>query len=400
MNPYRFMGTWLLLFLVGCSSVPRLTDPRPKPDHIFSVSKVENGVTVTVSNVRLAEPSPQQRILIASICVSDPDHSSLSIDGTLVYPGGEQEFGRGLSSVGDPVCEDFDFNFLPDDELSQVEFKISAITNWSYTNNQTLKCAQVAEEQRLLDEWKTGIKVSCKQNGSSAQWLEAITFIPPTMSQEEAEDWLSRASGLAFDAVLVTHGAWNFAVKGDDINRYEVLKLLGPDIPGPLQRDLDVQALNPKMVGHQIHVDVCLKNPLQSDWLVWDALLAYDNNTKPIKSFQAEASTPANCAGLTFKIPEGAVITQATLDVLGISFPPDIGDEKGCKKYLPALQAAIARKYIGMWIKCSAYDDGGWYIDDLTKPYWMNDFDATWLILDDELFTVKGNWSFDLTFHG
>ena len=145
-------------------------------------------------------------------------------------------------------------------------------------------------------------------------------------------------------------------------------------------------------------VDVCLKTPLAgagASRAIWDAFLEYDNER--IKSFGFEPGGIKNCGVLRFKPPDGESIHQAILIVNGVSAPPDMVREKGCKEYLSKLQQALDKKYFGVWVVCNQGDEGDWYINYLTIPFWMSDFDARWLIQSDELYTIKGNWSFNLT---
>ena len=371
--------------------MPFFVDPRAKPSHIYSRSNTDNGVTVTVSNVRLAQPFPQQKTLTTGICVENPNHYSLSVEGQLVYSGGKKEIGEGISSNSNPSCDYFEWDFSPDDEITQVEIDILALTNWSYMDNGKLECARIAEGQKILDEWNTGIKVSCQQNDGFNQWLEQTDYIPPPMTEEEADDWILKADQIAFDKVLVTHGAWNFSVSKGDIYNLPNLNLLDAGSVSPIQKNLNVQAFHLRRDGEFIEADVCLNSSVKQDWEVWNAELNYGNG-KIKKQFSASATDENNCQTLSFDIPNDTSILQAQLVVFGISFPPN-----DCKEYLPELQSALNKTYFGLLVRCEYYDDGSASPAPVIAPIWISRFDANWLVNSTELYTIKGNWTFNLT---
>jgi len=393
------------VFLVGFALyILFFNDPRPKPTYIYSSSKTDRDITISLSNIRLAELYPQRRMLIVNVCVDNPNHYALSLDGKIVYPNGEKEIERGLPS-GNPACFDYDFSFSPDDDLSQLEFTISSIRNWSYHFNEELVCAIAAEEQRALDEWNTGIKVSCRENGSSGEWIRQIDYVPS--EKTDATEWINRASGIATDKLLITYGEWKFFVRQEEIYKYPVLTLLNPSSSEAAPQDIHLQASNlrkyilPSSMPDKIHylqIDVCLDNLDHSSWNIWDAELKYDNG-KSKRQFYIGEGNNENCKILSFSILPDEVISQAHLRVFGILFPPDMENKEKCKQYLPQLQKAINHRYFGLFVKCVRTKDemGRWGIDYVVKPPWMSKFDVMTLIASQELYTVKGNWEFDLT---
>jgi hypothetical protein len=342
--------------------------------------------------------------MLVIICVSNPNRDALSFGGKIIYANGEQDISRGVSSIDNPSCYDYEFSFSPDDDLSQLRFEFSSIMNWSYHFSEELVCAMTAEEQRILDEWKTGIKVSCRENGASGEWIRQIDYAPPEITN--AGDWVNRASNIATDKILVTHGEWEFVVGEKDIYQYPILTLLEPDSPSPTPQNFVLQASNlrrytvPSPMPEEIQylrIDVCLDSLNQTQWGFWDGNLEYGGTIK--RRFYVSDGDKENCKVLSFDVSPDDVVTRAHLKISGLLFPPDMSNEEKCNEYLPLLQKAINDKYFGLIIKCIRTSDerGRWGITYVTKPFWMSEFDARLLINSQELYTVKGNWEFDLT---
>lgn len=334
--------------------------------------------------------------MVTHICVSNPDHAPLSVDGKLVYSGGSKDIGQGLSSIADPACDDLDTDFSPDDVLSPLEFEVSAITNWSYASpdasSEKPKCAEVAETQRILDQWNTGIRVSCQKNGMFDQWLTNVDYMPPGMTDDEADAWLNSADTLAFDRVYVTHGTWNFPISATGIDVLPKLTLLPPGQASPLQQALDLYASNLRRQVQEMTVDVCLRTPVKKNWQVWDAAMQYGDGE--LKTFSAVGRpTYDQCQELDFELPHGTAPSAVQLRIFEITFPPDVASDS-CFQYLQSVQSALIARFPGFLARC-AYGDG-WWLVPVIKPVWMSRFDAVWLLESAELYTVKGNWSFNL----
>ena len=394
-----------LLFVVLLIYGLLFHDPRPKQPHVYySASKTDSGVTISLSNVRLVDKSPQWKMLLVNICVENPNQDSLSINGRIVYPNGEKEIERGISSIKNPSCYDYDFSFTPDDDISQLNIEISKLRNWSYHFNEELVCAMAAEQQRVLDEWKTGIKVSCRENGSSGEWIRQIDFVPSGIT--DVGDLLNRANEIATDKILITHGTWEFVVAENDIYHYPVLTLNEPDSPLVNPQDITLQVSNlrkhtvqsplPNQIDY-LQMDVCLTSPAQISWGFWDAVLEYGDGILR-KRFYVNAGNDENCNVLSFDVLPGDIVSEAHLRILGLTFPPDMSNQKTCNEYLPKLQEAINAKYFGLIAKCVRTSDerGRWGIGYMFKPFWMSNLDAGLLLGSQELYTVRGNWEFDL----
>ncbi|HSB03167.1 MAG TPA: hypothetical protein VLE49_21125 [Anaerolineales bacterium] len=313
----------------------------------YSSSQTDKNITFTISNVTMAKLTPQSGLLTFDICVDNPSHNyHLYSEGKIIVAGGfERDISFTFGTTLDPACENESLYIFPD-ETAPVEINISLI--------------RPADEAEIT-------------------------------------------------------GSWEFHLNQADIQDHSVLALLGPEAPIDTP-DVELQALNlrkfvppefaldPDMSALQI--DLCLVSPVRSNWGVWDAVLEFDNGENVRSFFYFGKDTffgdkdkmGENCKTVGFQIPENRSYSEAHLKVFGLVFPPDISDEEKCNEYLYQLQKAIDDKYPGLYLKCEKFvsESVTWGIIYISKPSWMSDLDAWGLSTSQELYTVKGNWKFDL----
>jgi hypothetical protein len=296
----------------------------------------------------MAKLNPQYGLLTFDICVDNPSHNyHLYSEGKIIVAGGfERDISFTFGTALDPACEDESLYIFPD-ETAPVEIHIALI--------------RPANEEEIV-------------------------------------------------------GSWKFHLNQADIQDHTVLTLLGSETPS-IAPHVELQALNlrkfvppesaldPDMSALQI--DLCLISPVQPNWGVWDAVLEFDNGENVRSFFYFDRDTfrrdkdkrEENCKTLGFEILENRSYSEARLKVFGLVFPPDISDKEKCNEYLYQLQKVIDDKYAGLHLKCERFisESVTWGITYVSKPSWMSDLDAWLLSTSQELYTVKGNWEFDLS---
>jgi len=339
------LWTIVLIFLMGCSLITnnpfKSSDPRPKPNRIVSVSQTIDGSTVTLSNFRIVDDF-QKKYLLLDACVNNPNHydfSRMIIQGTLRYAGGSKYISTGLPSSNDPACDEWSFYFYSDEDLSTIKITIQSIIN--------------------------------ADNGHSLN--------PDNVS-------------------------WEFTIPQGDY--YEQGKLtLGSSEPVQLPPDLNMRAgplewgggenVNGKD-GQAVYVDVCFHIPDRSSWMIWDAALKTNAFWTRMIDSSLDIHNSA-CNLINFQAPQGAIITQAEIEVYGITSPPGFETLSECINYWFKLQKALFETNYSLWIKCSPGEWNGYYIQAASKPAWMSAFDADQLISNNDLFTIHHTWRFELT---
>jgi hypothetical protein len=154
--------------------------------------------------------------------------------------------------------------------------------------------------------------------------------------------------------------------------------------------------------GKQVYADVCFTVPDASDWTIWAAHFDYGSESVAEFSTSMVSQTDATggqaaerCDEISFYVPPDADLSSATLTVESVGAYPT-GDEY-CSLYMPKIQQSLQEKGIGITLECS--DVGGVMTMQITsKPDNMSQEQAEQLVFSDEFYTVKGPWSFPVTF--
>ncbi len=155
--------------------------------------------------------------------------------------------------------------------------------------------------------------------------------------------------------------------------------------------------------GKQVYADVCFTLPDASDWTVWDASLVYGDQTTAefssslLSRQDASGSQPAQrCDELNFYVPPDADLTAAQLTIASIGAYPS--NEEFCSLYMPKIQQALDDR--GAGIKLDCVDVNGTLTMQITsKPADMTQDQAEQMVYSDEFYTVKGPWTFPLSFN-
>ena len=155
--------------------------------------------------------------------------------------------------------------------------------------------------------------------------------------------------------------------------------------------------------GKQVYADVCFTLPDASDWTVWDASLVYGDQTTAefssslLSRQDASANQPAQrCDELNFYVPPDADLGAAQLTIASIGAYPS--NEEFCSLYMPKIQQALDDR--GAGIKLDCVDVNGTLTMQITsKPADMTQDQAEQMVYSDEFYTVKGPWTFPLSFN-
>ncbi len=154
--------------------------------------------------------------------------------------------------------------------------------------------------------------------------------------------------------------------------------------------------------GKQVNAAVCFTLPDGSDWTIWDAHFDYAGQTvSEFSSSMLSRQDPAGtqpgqrCDQLGFYVPPDADLSSASLTIVSIGAYPT--QDEYCSLYLPKIQQAMAERNTGVGVDCT--DKGGSMAMEITsKPAAMSQDQAEQLVYSDEFYTVKGPWSFPVTF--
>jgi hypothetical protein len=154
--------------------------------------------------------------------------------------------------------------------------------------------------------------------------------------------------------------------------------------------------------GKQVHADMCFTMPDASDWKVWAADFLYGKETISEFSSSLVSTQPASgaqpaqrCDELAFYVPPDADLSAAQLTIESIGAYPN-GDEY-CSLYMPKIQQALKDRGIQIELNCAPVN-GSATMQIASKPADMSQEDAEKLVYSDEFYTVKGPWTFPVTF--
>jgi hypothetical protein len=154
--------------------------------------------------------------------------------------------------------------------------------------------------------------------------------------------------------------------------------------------------------GKQVNANVCFTLPDASDWTIWNAHLEYAGQTlSEFSSSMLSRDEGANgqpgqrCEQLGFYVPPDADLSSASLTVESIGAYPS--QDEYCSLYMPKIQQALNDRGIAITLNC-ADQNGAMAMQITGKPDSMSKDEAEQLVFSDEFYTVKGPWSFPVTF--
>ncbi len=154
--------------------------------------------------------------------------------------------------------------------------------------------------------------------------------------------------------------------------------------------------------GKQVNADVCFTLPDQSDWTIWNAHLEYaGQSVSEFSSYMLSRQDPTGnqpgqrCDQLGFYVPPDADLSSASITIESLGAYPT--QEEYCTIYLPKIQQALNDRGSGITLNC-ADQNGAMAMQITSKPATMSQEEAEQLVYSDEFYTVKGPWTFPLTF--
>jgi hypothetical protein len=154
--------------------------------------------------------------------------------------------------------------------------------------------------------------------------------------------------------------------------------------------------------GKQVNADVCYTLPDASDWTVWNAHLEYGGqsisefSSQMISRTEAQGDQPGQrCDQLGFYVPPDADLTGASLTIESLGAYPT--QDEYCSLYMPKIQQALNDRGVGITLDCSDLN-GTLAMQIKSKPESMSQEEADQLVFSDEFYTVKGPWTFAVTF--
>ncbi len=154
--------------------------------------------------------------------------------------------------------------------------------------------------------------------------------------------------------------------------------------------------------GKQVNADVCFTLPDQSDWTIWNAHLEYAGQSiSEFSSSMLSRQDPAGnqsgqrCDQLGFYVPPDADLSSASITIESLGAYPT--QEEYCTVYMPKIQQSLNERGSGITLNC-AEQNGTMAMQITSKPSTMSQEEAEQLVYSDEFYTVKGPWTFPLTF--
>ncbi len=154
--------------------------------------------------------------------------------------------------------------------------------------------------------------------------------------------------------------------------------------------------------GKQVNTIVCFTLPDSSDWTVWNAHLEYGGqsvsefSSTMLSRDEGTGGQPGKrCDQLGFYVPPDADLTSSSLTIESLGAYPT--PDEYCNLYMPKIQEALKQRGIDITLDC-ANTNGNMAMEITGKPASMSKDEAEQLVFSDEYYTVKGPWSFALTF--
>ncbi len=154
--------------------------------------------------------------------------------------------------------------------------------------------------------------------------------------------------------------------------------------------------------GKQVYADVCFSLPDASDWTIWQASLDYSGqmtnefSSSLLNRQDASGGQPAQrCDELNFFVPPDADLSAAQLTIASIGAYPS--NDEFCSLYMPKIQQALDARGAGIKLDCADVN-GTMTMQIASKPADMTQDQAEQMVYSDEFYTVKGPWTFAVSF--
>jgi hypothetical protein len=154
--------------------------------------------------------------------------------------------------------------------------------------------------------------------------------------------------------------------------------------------------------GKEVHAELCFTLPDASDWTIWEARYEYGGTS--ISEFssaflgqeEGESDQLAQrCDQLSFYVPPDADLSTSTLTVESVGAYPSA--EEYCSVYMPKIQQSLDDRGLAVTLDCLLVD-GQPTLQIVDLPDGMSQADAEQLVLSEEFYTVRGPWSFPVSF--
>ncbi len=154
--------------------------------------------------------------------------------------------------------------------------------------------------------------------------------------------------------------------------------------------------------GKQVNADICFTLPDTSDWTVWSAHLEYagqsvsEFSSSMLSRQDGNGNQPGQrCEQLGFYVPPDADLSSSSLTIESLGAYPT--QDEYCSLYMPKIQEALNQRGIAITLDCTD-TNGAMTMKIASKPDSMSQDEADQIVYSDEFYTVKGPWSFPLTF--
>jgi hypothetical protein len=154
--------------------------------------------------------------------------------------------------------------------------------------------------------------------------------------------------------------------------------------------------------GKQVNAEVCFSLPDSSDWTIWAAHYEYggtvvsEYSSALISKDEPQAGQVAQrCDQISFFVPPDADLSASSLTVESVGAYP--AADEYCSLYMPKIQQSLTDRGIGITLDCPLMD-GVANLQIAGKPEEMSQEEAEQLVFSDEFYTVRGPWSFPVTF--
>jgi len=154
--------------------------------------------------------------------------------------------------------------------------------------------------------------------------------------------------------------------------------------------------------GKQVNAEICFSLPDSSDWTIWAAHYEYSGtvisefSSSLISKDEPQAGQPAQrCDQISFYVPPDADLSASNLTIESVGAYPDA--DEYCTVYMPKIQQSLTDRGIGITLDCPVVD-GVATLQIASKPAEMSQDEAEQLVFSDEFYTVRGPWSFPVTF--
>lgn len=153
--------------------------------------------------------------------------------------------------------------------------------------------------------------------------------------------------------------------------------------------------------GKEVIAEICYSLPDSSDWTIWDAHFEYGGTS--VSEFSSaflgneggEGASSRRCDQLSFYVPPDADLSASSLTVESVGAYPSA--EEYCTVYMPKIQQTLLERGTNIALDCPTID-GAMSLQIVGKPDGMSQEEAEQLVFNEEFYTVRGPWSFPVTF--